>query len=158
VERKGIHARLYLNTVADPPGPPVWNPMNLIGECSVSVAWNTAEAKTRATPVVRTARTTVPLTVTGKLLVDDDDAQYLVFDAAHFDSTKLLDILVLNGDIASNGVTGYRFFAELTSWTESQGTDEIVMKDFELKPGLYSTTLPQRAKVTAGAPVYSPFV
>jgi hypothetical protein len=52
-------------------------------------------------------------------------------------------------------VTGYRCEFELTKWSEDQATGSVLYKDFELKPSVNTSNLPQRAVVATGAPVFS---
>jgi hypothetical protein len=150
----GIRSKCYLNTGTDY-ATPTWTEIAIIGDLQVDGSWNFAAAQTRETPVERGARTTMPLAISGKMRVQGDNTSFTTFDDAFHDSTKVLDLLILNGDKATNGVTGYRCEFELTKWSEDQATGSVLYKDFELKPSVNTSNLPQRAVVATGAPVFS---
>lgn len=153
--KTGIKSKLYYNTATF--GAPTWVLIPLVGDAQVSGQWNFAEAPTRETPVVRGARTTLPLAVSGQFRVVDADTAYIAFDAAWADSDTTLDVMVLNGLSDANGATGVRFVAELTNWSENQALANVLFKDFELKPSLDATNLPKRVVVTTGVPVFTNF-
>lgn len=150
----GIKSKCYVNTGADY-ATPTWTEAALIGDLQVDGSWNFAAAQTRETPVERGARTTMPLTISGKMRVKGDDAVFTKFDDAFHDSTAVLDLMVLNGDKATDDVTGYRCEFELTKWSEDQATGNVLYKDFELKPSVNTANLPKRAKVASGAPAFT---
>lgn len=153
--KTSIKAKAYYNTASF--GTPTWVELTLIGDLQIAGQWAFAEAPTRETPVVRGARTTLPLSVSGRMRVVDDNTAYIAFDDAHMDSDTTLDVMVLNGDDAVNGVTGVRFVAELVNWSEDQAIGNVLYKDFELRPSLDATNLPKRVEVTSNAPVFTNF-
>ena len=150
--KTGLHSKAYLNSANY--GTPTWGVVNLIGDFSVAAAWDWATAPTRETPVVRGARTMLPLSVTGKMRVSDLDANYQTFDNSFHNSASILDMLILNGDMNTNGVTGFRAEFELVKWSEDQALGNILMKELELRPSATANN-PKRAVVSGGSPVFT---
>jgi len=155
VSKTGLHSKTYLNTANY--ATPSWSEVKILGDMAVDAAWEWATAPTRESPVVRGARTMLPLSVTGKMPVRDTDTNYIAFDNAFHNSNSILDLLILNGDQNTNGVTGFRSEWELVKWSEDQALGNILHKDLEMRPSL-TANVPQRAVVTAGAVVFSNIV
>jgi hypothetical protein len=151
--KTGILSKLYLRTAGNFASP-TFTEVPIIGDVAIAGTWNFGESITRETPVVRGARTTLPLSITGTMAVRDDDTNYIVFDDAYHNSAAVLDVMILNGSNTTNNVTGFRAEFELLNWGENQAAGNVLMKDWELRPTI-SANLPKRVKVTAGAPVFT---
>jgi len=129
----GIKCKCYLNTGTW--GTPVWDEIKNIGDFQIEPKWSFGEAKIRATRVSMVAPTTLGCTVTGKLLKDTADTDFLALNTA-FQTAAPIDFLILDGPKDQAGAEGVRGYFYLEGWTESQGTGDIVYKDFGLSPAL----------------------
>lgn len=133
---------------------PTWSEVTCIENWSVNPGWQNAEIKSRATRMILNAKTLMGLTVTGRVLASDSgDANYTAIIAALVNDDTL-DVMVLNGSNTTNGVTGYRFEAQVHGGTEDQNPDVVVYDEIELRPA-FTGNNPQSVVVTSGAPVYT---
>lgn len=148
----GIKCATYRNTGTW--AAPVWSEVTCIENWTVNPNWGSAEIKSRATRMVLNAKTLMGLTVSGRVLASDSgDANYTAIMAALMNDDTL-DVMVLNGNSTANGVTGYRFEAQVFGGSEDQGPDVVVYDEIELKPA-FTANKPQSVTVTAGAPVFT---
>lgn len=129
----GIKCKCYRNTGTW--GTPVWDEIKNISDFQVDPKWAFGEAKIRATRVSMVAPTTLTCAVTGKMLKDNADTDFIAFNTA-FQTAASLDLLILDGAKDFAGADGVRGYFYLEGWTESQGTGDIVYKDFGLSPAL----------------------
>lgn len=151
----GIRCKLYRNTAVGAAAytTPVWNEVTCIADLDVKTDWDWAEGNTRASRVKRGRKTMLDLEITGGLLVDDVDADYIAIDEACVDDTDL-DLLVLNGKLDANGVRGWRSEYAVTSLSEEQKLGGLVTRALTMKPVLTANN-PKRVVVTAGVPVFT---
>lgn len=129
----GIKCKCYRNTGTW--GTPVWDEIKNISDFQIDPKWAFGEAKIRATRVSMVAPTTLTCAVTGKMLKDNADTDFIAFNTA-FQTAASLDLLILDGAKDFAGADGVRGYFYLEGWTESQGTGDIVYKDFGLSPAL----------------------
>lgn len=156
--KTGVKAKAYVN-IGGSYASPTWVEATLLGDVQFSGQWSFADAPTRETPVIRGARTNIPLGVSGKMRNPHSAVANAVFDAfddAFFNSSTTLDVMFLDKPKDDNTARGVRSEWELTNWSEDQALGNVLYKDFELKPAL-ATNPPKRVKVTAGSPVFSDF-
>ena len=62
--------------------------------------------------------------------------------------------MILNGSNTTNGSRGWRYEGQVTSGTEDQGTQAVIMPDLEIKPTV-TNNVPASVVVSAGAPVFT---
>lgn len=129
----GIKCKCYRN--AGTWGTPVWDEIKNISDFQIDPKWAFGEAKIRATRVSMVAPTTLTCAVTGKMLKDPSDADFTALNTA-FQTASAIDFLILDGPKDLAGAEGVRGYFYLEGWTESQGTGDIVYKDFGLSPAL----------------------
>lgn len=147
--RIGTDCKLLINSATW--ATPTWTEIPTIGEAQLAANWDTQKLNLRLTRVGLEVKTNFNCGVTGKIL-DDESAVFSTLDDA-FNSDGQIDVLVLNGPISRAKSRGVRFMATIKKWDESQNTGDVIMRDFEIVPGLPEdqTQLPQRAVVvTAG--------
>lgn len=112
---------------------PTWVPITCIGDCAVNPGWSEAGVITRASLVEMAEKTTAKVEVTGKILSTAGDTGYEKILKALVGKTKL-DMLILNGPIATEGSTGWRGYFQVFSGNEGQNPGDVVMPDISIKP------------------------
>lgn len=145
----GISARLYRNTGTY--NSPTWSAVNNISDVTVNVAWDKGDASTRASRVKGGAKTQLDLSVNVKMAVSDTDTAYLAFIGASLDDTRI-DVLVLNGDIGTEGVRGFRFDALVYTANEDQALGNTLYDDMMLSPYIFDN-VPKLAVVGGGGTI-----
>ncbi len=149
----GVQCSLYLNTATF--GSPTWTKIICVSDFTVTVKWDSAEASTRESRMKLFLKTMMEVGFAGKLRTSDSgDANFTTIYAALL-TDETLDILVLNGDKATTGVTGFRASCQLHQANEDQGLGAVVFEDIEFKPAPNTDGNFASALVTAGAPVFT---
>lgn len=150
----GFNAGLYVNT--GPYASPTWLEVTVVGACNLDSSYNEAEAGTRESRVVLAETGRVVLGVSGQIRVQHDNAAYEILRDAHVQDEPV-DVMALNGKSNVNGSHGSRFWGKVFAFGEDQSLDNVIFKDFTIKP-IPPAIEAQKAKavmVTGGAPVYS---
>jgi hypothetical protein len=138
-------------------GTPTWAEILIVADTKLAPSFSENVIPTREGKGLELSEPNLlKIEVTGKMRVEYADADYVKWDTA-FATKGELDLLVLNGPPTVNGVTGYRLAFKLHKFEESQGNEEILMKDFVLKPCL-SAVPRKRAKVVSGTIAYSDLI
>lgn len=150
-KKLGILARLYRNTGSY--DTPIWTVMNGWSDAALRVAWDKADASTRDSRVKGGVKTQLDLGFTGKYKVSDDNAGYLALWGLTFNDDTI-DLLILNGPIADNGVRGVRYDAQVYSAGEDQGLGVALFDEFTIDPYIFDHE-PAIAVITGGAPVFT---
>lgn len=146
----GINAKLYRNTGTY--GSPTWTAINAVSDLAVNPPWDEADASTRGSRVKMVMKTLLGLEVSGKIRANLTDTEYVnMVDASNQDTVN--DYLVLTSTTSATGSRGYRFDGQVFIATQDQNLGSVIYDDFMLKPSP-SANQPQRATVTAGAPVF----
>lgn len=147
----GITSKLYINIGTAIV--PVWSEVNLISDLVVAADWNEGEASARLEQIQTFEPTNMALGLTGKVRKNITDTSYLLLRTAHR-TRGILDVLVLDGDRTTNGSDGFRFDCKVTKWSEDQGLQQVIFKEFEIKPCIPSN-LPQTVLVAGGVLTYA---
>jgi len=155
--KPGIGGVVYRNTGTYVT--PTWTPQSLVKDVRVPAPWDMAEAGSRETRAKLYMKTRVDLggfSVT--MRATDANAGYLAFRAAAVSPTSVLDLLILDGAIATEGVHGFRaeFLASLTD--EPQEIDGSIYDTFDLKPAWTANGYPSSVIMgTASSPSFTAF-
>lgn len=128
---------------------PTWAEVDLISDCNLNGNYNEADASTRRTAVSEAEPTNMALELTGKLRFDSSDPAYQALRNAYL-SRSPLDIIGLNGPITEAGHEGYRFTGKVFNWSEDEGLQVVLFKDFSMKPCI-SDNIPQFARTIEGS-------
>lgn len=150
--RRGITAKTYYNLGTY--GSPTWTNIPSINDWTVTAEWDTAEANSRATRVKLNAKTLLGLEVSGKLLATDNDPARAAIRAALL-TDAVIDVMILDGDSATNGNSGFRFDAIVTAGTQDQGLGVVINDEIKLMPAL-TVNVPQSVMIASAAPVFTP--
>lgn len=149
----GITSKAYLRT-AGTYAAPIWQIIDLIADCQVNGSWNEGESSVRRSRIQTMEPTNMALEVTGSVRKDTTDTAYILLDSSHRNGTTM-DIMFLDGAINENEASGYRFNCKLFQWNEGQGLQDVVFKEFSVKPCAFDQTEPPKyVEIVAGVPVY----
>lgn len=152
----GIGAGCYRNTGTY--GSPTWTEGTLVRDATPNAPWNMGDASSRATRAVLEAKTQIPLKIQIVVRADDADAFYLALWAAAMSPTTLLDMMILDGDIATEGVMGFRAHWNVNFSTQSQGAGDVEYTTFDLSPGYHTDGVPKSVVMGASsAPTFTSF-
>lgn len=130
--KPGIGGRVYRNTASY--GTPTWTHQDFVKDVTPSMPWDWHEAGGRFTraKVKMKGRTDLSFQVVMK--ADDADAGYQAFRVAAVSPTSVLDLLILDGLVSVEGVSGWRgeFLVGLVG--APQEIDGSIYDTFELHP------------------------
>lgn len=147
MSKLGIEAVVYRNTGSY--GSPTWSEVTRISDFTPNEKWDVAEIMIRLARVKFGAKTTLDIGFTGKLLRDDDDANYLAFVDAARSPDDVVDLLILDGPNDVVGSIGVRADYQITDNTGSQNPGDVLYMDLNGVP--YPTAnSPSFAEVEAG--------
>jgi len=146
--KPGVGAKRYRNTGSY--GSPSWTAQNYDRDVTLAMPWDTAEGGTRATRAKTFIKTRTDITVTVVAKADDADAAFTSLLDAAFNPTSVMDCLVLNGLITTEGARGVRgeFLVNLDS--DPQEIDGSIYDTFTLKP-VWTTNAVGPSSVVMGA-------
>lgn len=154
--KPGINSAAYRNTGSY--GTPTWTEGTLVRDATVNAAWNLADASSRASRAVLEAKTQVPLKIQIVVRADDADAFYVALWAAAMSPTSLVDLMVLDGDIATEGAMGFRAEWNVVLSSQPQGAGDVVYTTFDLSPGWSSNGVPKSVIMgAASSPSFTSF-
>lgn len=142
-----IAAGVYRNTGSY--GSPTWVEITLVRDVTPSEQWAYGDASVRASKAKLYGKTQIDLTGTITCRADPADAGYqALFDAAVGVSSAAPDLMILDGDITTEGARGVRLHANLSK-KQNQAIGEIVYTDFDYNPAWNSAGYP--SSVVMGA-------
>lgn len=145
--KPGIDGAVYRNSGTY--GSPTWAEITLIRDVSPSFPWDMADASSRTHKAKLYAKTMIDIGAQLVVRADDADAGYqALFDAA-MSSTTLMDMLVLDGPITTEGSMGVRCHFNVNESGQSQGAGDVIYTTFDLKPGYHTDGDPKKIEVGA---------
>lgn len=133
---RGVDAKIYLNTeTVDPYANEEWTFWETNKEATLNMDFTEADATCRGGGGFKaSAPTLTAIEVTGTALKDKSDPVFVAMElAARTKAT--IDVLVLDGPLASADTDGVRMQAIFTSWNETQTLEDVVNIEFTMKPG-----------------------
>ena len=143
----GINAKMYYRS-AGSYNSPTWTELNIVSDLTVSPEWEKAEVGSRASRIMKQVKTRLGLTFAGRFLKKPGNTQYETLMNALV-SDEVLDLLILDGDRATEHVRGWRADCQLFSGTEDQNMTSALYVDFSIEP-TDSDNEPKVVKVAAG--------
>jgi hypothetical protein len=147
----GIDSKIYRNTGNW--ASPVWVEIDLVSDFTINASWNKASYTTRRSRVEVSKKTTLNLTVSGKIRADDDDDGFhYLYDG--FLSEDPVDLLILNGPNDQDDVYGWRCEWYVDQANEDQGLQTVLFEDFTLTPADEENS-PQSVLIVSSSPVYT---
>lgn len=142
----GIKAVMYRNTGAY--GSPSWSAMTSIRDVTVTCPWDMVEAITRGSRTKLYAKTLMDLGFSAMVRKDDNSTDAVALLAAAMQDT-VLDCLILDGPLTTEGSTGFRAHLLVNLPSEDQGASAVIYDSYEFKPGFSSEGVPKY--ITVGA-------
>jgi len=154
--KTGIACGAYRNTGNY--GTPTWVEMTFVKDGKNNIPWDLVEASIRATRAKLYAKTQVDLKPQLTMRADDADTAYVAMFAAAVSATALLDLMILDGDIATEGAMGLRAEWNVSFTDQGQGSGDVVYTTFDLAPGWTSNGYPKSVIMgAASAPAFTAF-
>ena len=146
--KPGIGGRRYRNTGTY--GSPTWTAQTNDLDVTCSLPWDYVEAGSRATRAKVYMKARADLQIQVKARADDADAGSIALLAAAMSPTTVMDCLVLNGLITTEGASGFRgeFLVSLTG--EPQEADGSIYDTYDFKP-TWTTNAAGPSTVVMGA-------
>jgi hypothetical protein len=147
-----INAVIYLNTATF--ASPTWVAVSLVGDVTVTPAWDMGEANTRGNRLKQKVKTMLDITVSAKVRADDADTSYdTLWEAAHNDT--VLNMLVLDGPLTKQGARGYWMDFQVAKSSQDQSLGSVIFTEFEFTP-TPSVNAQNRVVVGTGSTVLIP--
>lgn len=154
--KPGILASVYRNTGSY--GSPTWTRWDLVRSVSPAIPWDMVDASIRGTRAKLWAKTQVDLVFSLEARADDADAAYVAFFDAAMSPSSVVDLLILDGRIATEGAMGVRAEFNVSFASQTQGPGDVVYTTFDLKPAWTSNGYPNSVKMgAASTPSFTAF-
>lgn len=151
--KQGIDAGFYRNTGNW--ATPTWTEIEIVTELTPGTGWDTTEVKTRQSPVKFGVKTMIQLGFTVKVLCDDADANYTALMTAFQSKAATVDLMVLDGDKATNNAFGVRGMFQVAEGSQPQPLDDVLYREFKMVPYPDPVNRPQYVTITNAAPVFT---
>jgi hypothetical protein len=151
-----IAAGLYRNTGTY--GTPTWAEITFVRDVNPSMKWNYGDASTRDTKAVLQGKTQMAISGTIVVRADPADAGYqALFTASVTVSASAPDLMILDGDIATEGVKGVRLHANL-DFEQNQEIGSIIYTTFAYNPAWHTDGKPSFVEMgAASVPTFTAF-
>ena len=150
--KKGYTAKLYRNSATY--GTPTWVEIDNVRDVNFPHAYEKLEATTRASGGVKEYEPgELELSFSFKIRSDEADTDFTSLETAYL-ARSLIDLMILDGDKATNGSRGYRYEAKVFSMGEDQAIGNILFRDVEVGPCI-SANAKATVVVASGAPVFT---
>lgn len=134
----GSGAKSYRNTGTY--NSPTWNENDTVRGLAVSMSGDKFSARRRASGLYHQyAITGIDLSVSWQHIWDLSDQDMMAFHAAFLAGTEL-DLIFMDGSVASGARQGLRMLACFNKFDQGQGEDALLTADIEVCPGI--TQLP----------------
>ncbi len=154
--KPGIAAVVYRNTGTY--GSPTWTAMTLVRSVSDNSKWDTGDTSTRASRAKTAAKTQVDLPHDIEMRADDADTAYVAMFAAWASPTSVVDLLILDGAIATEGAMGIRAEFIVCGRPQNQGAGDIIYTSFPIMPAWTANGPPKSVVMgAASSPSFTSF-
>lgn len=131
-------------------GTPTWTEIDIIRDVpDAGQKWNWGDASARASKAILFGKTQIDLSGSITARADPADAGYQAIWTAAVTRTPI-DIMILDGDIATEGVKGKRIHAGF-SIGQDQSIGNIIYTDFEYKPMYHADGYPKYVEMGASS-------
>jgi hypothetical protein len=144
---RGKDFKLYRNTGNT--NTPTWTEVTNVRDVTRNLELALADASIRGSSFKQQVGTMKDLSLDTQMVYDQADAAYTAFEDSFFNATTL-DLLVLDGSIATVNNKGLRFEAQVTTFSVNEGLEDVGLTDVTVVPA-YSTTNPPRRVNVANA-------
>ncbi len=150
-----VDAGFYRNTGSY--GTPTWTEVTIIRDVSdAGQKWDWADASSRQSRSKLFGKTQMDPSGTIAARADPADAGYQAIWTASVTTTPI-DVMILDGDIATEGVKGKRMHAGFNIG-QDQSIGNIIYTEFEYKPMYHSDGFPKYVEMGASStPTYTAY-
>ena len=133
--KSGINSHAYRNSASGGSkyGTPTWTDIDHVRDASVGQPWDLQDASIRATKFKLYHKAQKDLSVQLTVRCDDVDSGYIALREAAENGTTI-DMLLLDGPIATEGSRGFRAFFHVSESGQSQAIGDTLYSTFDLKP------------------------
>lgn len=154
--KPGIACVAYRNTGTY--GSPTWSAATNIRDVQPAFPWDLVDASSRATRAKLYGKTQIDVGFQAVVRADDADSAYGAFVDAAFSPTTVIDMMILDGPIATEGVRGIRAHFLFSLSGQPQGAGDMVYSTFDLKPGFSTAGVPSSVVMGASStPAFTAF-
>lgn len=152
VSKLGIKCKAYRNSASY--ATPTWVSMDSVLDATVNPAWKEGDASSRASRAELVEPTMLGMSLDLNVKADDAAADYIALWNQFASAAQGgLDLLILNGDNATEGVRGWRAPFAIMGAPEEQSKDGVVYDKFNLKPTYNASGYPKYAVVGASSAI-----
>lgn len=137
----GINCGLYLNSGSY--GSPTWVDQTLAKSAKRGGGWDFAGAMWRETPVKLYAKSLVEINYQVLMRADPASTIFAAWVDAHWSRTTVLDLMILNSKITTEGARGVRGEFLISISDEAHEIEGIVYTTFDLKPTYTANGFPK---------------
>lgn len=156
--KPGILAACYRNSGTY--GSPTWSEVTLIRDSNIAAPWDLGDSSIRATRAKLQEKTQIALSGQINVRADDADTAYQALLAAAMaaGSSGIIDMMLLDGDIASEGAAGFRAHWNLNFSGQNQEIGGVIYTPFDLSPAYHSSGYPSKVLMGSdSAPSFTAF-
>lgn len=142
---RGKDFKMYRNTDSPIDGTPTWVLMTNVRDVTRKLEKAVADASVRGSSFKMQVGTMNDLSIDFQMVYDGGSDAIAVEDA-YFDGTDL-ELLLLDGSIATVGSKGIRVQSQVTSFTVNEALEDVGLIDVTVVPGYAPSNLPRRVEV-----------
>jgi hypothetical protein len=121
---------------------PTWVAIDFVRDANIGKPWDFGDASIRATRVKLYHPTQMDIAPSVTVRCDDANAGYLALEAPS-NSGAAIELLILDGPIATEGSRGVRAFFHVSDTGQDQAIGNVLYKTFELKPAFSTDGYPK---------------
>lgn len=143
---RGKDFKLYYNSDTPYDNTPTWVEVTNVRDLTVNLEKALADASTRGSTFRQQVGTLKDLSVDFQMVHDPSDTARTAFEGAFYSDADV-ELLVLDGSIATVGSAGIRFLAQVSKFTENQALEDVGLDDVTVVPTYSSTDPPRRVHV-----------
>lgn len=130
-------------------GSPTWAAIALIRDVTTMRAWDTADASARESRAKLYAKTMVDVGATLTVRADDVNTGYQALYDASNSPSSVVDLLILDGPLATEGSAGVRGEFLVSETGAPQEAGGVIYSTFDFKPKWTSNGYPSSVDVGA---------
>jgi hypothetical protein len=145
---RGKDFKLYYNSDVPYDDVPTWVEVTNVKDVTQNVEKALADASTRGSSFRQQVGTLKDLSIDFQMVHDPSDAARTAFETAFYTDADV-EILILDGPIATVNSAGIRFMSQVTKFTGNQGLEDVGLDDVTIVPSYSATDAPRRVHVAS---------
>lgn len=132
-------------------GSPTWTEIELVRDVNPAMPWDMGDASSRATRAKLYNKTQIDIPYSIVVRADDADTGYVALFDASVSPTTVIDMMILDGPISTEGAMGIRCHFLVNFASQTGGAADNCYTTFDLKPGYSSAGVPKSVKMGASS-------